>query len=133
VHFPYPGIGKLAEFIAAVTPKVVAFAPGTDIMPGLVKAVEIAGHTPGHSGYLIGSGTDTLLYIGDAAHHSVVSVQKPEWMIAYDHDGALGAKSRAAVIADSAASGQRIYAVHFPYPGIGKFEKKDAGYVWVAE
>ncbi len=73
------GIGQHAAFVAALTPKVNEFAPGADIIPGVVKAVVIKGHTPGHSGYLIGSGTDTLLYISDAAHHSVVSVQKPEW------------------------------------------------------
>jgi len=33
--------------------------PGSQIVPGVVKAVEIKGHTPGHSGYLIGSGSDT--------------------------------------------------------------------------
>jgi hypothetical protein len=53
--------------------------------------------------------------------------------MAYDSDQATGAKSRAALIAESAASGQRIYAVHFPFPGIGKFEKQGDGYVWVGE
>ena len=48
-------------------------------------------------------------------------------------DQEMGAKSRVAVISDSAASGQRIYAVHFPFPGIGKIEKQGDGFVWVAE
>lgn len=127
------GIGQLAAFISALTPKVVAFAPGTDIVPGVVKAVEITGHTPGHSGYLIGSGTDTLLYIGDAAHHSIISVQKPEWPNGFDGDAAVGAASRVAMLEQQAASAQRIYAVHFPYPGLGKFVKRAEGYVWAAE
>jgi glyoxylase-like metal-dependent hydrolase (beta-lactamase superfamily II) len=99
----------------------------------VVKAVEIKGHTPGHSGYKITSGQDSLLYVGDSMHHYVVSLQKPEWSMGFDGDKAVAAKSRAALIADSAASGQRIYAVHFPYPGIGKFEKQGDGYVWVGE
>ena len=127
------GLGNRDAIVTAIKPKVDAFKPGAELLKGVVTAVDIKGHTPGHSGYKITSGTDSILYVGDSMHHYVISVQKPEWIIAYDHDGALGAKSRAAVIADSAASGQRIYAVHFPYPGIGKFEKKDAGYVWVAE
>ena len=36
-------------------------------------------------------------------------------------------KSRAELIAASAANGQRIYAVHFPFPGLGKFEKQGEG------
>lgn len=127
------GLGQHAAFVAAITPKVATFAPGADILPGVVKAVEIKGHTPGHSGYLIGSGADTLLYIGDAAHHSVISVQKPEWGNGFDGDGATGAASRLAMIQQYAASGQRIYAVHFPFPGIGKFEDRAEGFVWVAE
>ena len=40
---------------------------------------------------------------------------------------------RAKLITDSAANGQRIFAVHFPFPGVGKFEKKGDVNVWVAE
>ena len=118
---------------AAMQPKVDAFAPGAELVPGVVTAVEIKGHTPGHSGYRITSGADTLLYVGDSMHHYVVSVQKPEWTIAFDGDSATASKSRADLIAQSAASGQRIYAVHFPFPGVGKFEKRADGIVWVAE
>ena len=117
----------------ARTPKVAAIAPGAALSPGVVKAVDIMGHTPGHSGSLITSGTDSLLYVGDMVHHYVVSVQKPDWTIAYDHDAPTAQASRAAVIAQSAASGQRIYAVHFPFPGVGKFAKRGEEYVWVAE
>ena len=122
-----------APMVAALAAKVDAFAPGAELVPGTVKAVEVKGHTPGHSAYLISSGTDSLLYIGDSMHHYVVSVQKPEWTISFDGDSATASASRAKLIADSAASGQRIYAVHFPFPGIGKFEKRGEGFVWVGE
>jgi glyoxylase-like metal-dependent hydrolase (beta-lactamase superfamily II) len=95
--------------------------------------VEIKGHTPGHSGYLIGSGADTILYVGDSVHHSVVSVQEPDWTIAFDGDAPTAQKSRKELLETSAASGQRIYGVHFPFPGIGKFEKKGEKIVWVPE
>jgi glyoxylase-like metal-dependent hydrolase (beta-lactamase superfamily II) len=127
------GVANYAALVAAMKPKVDAFAPGAELVPGVVKAVEIKGHTPGHSGYKITSGTDSLLYIGDSMHHFVISVQKPEWTVAFDMDGATAAKSRAKLLAESAASGQRIYAVHFPFPGIGKIEKRGEGFAWVAE
>jgi hypothetical protein len=66
-------------------------------------------------------------------HHHVVSVQKPEWTIAFDHDSPTASKSRADLIAQSAANGQRVYAVHFPFPGIGRFEKRGEGFAWVGE
>jgi glyoxylase-like metal-dependent hydrolase (beta-lactamase superfamily II) len=122
-----------AALVSAIKPKVDAFKPNADLIPGVVKAVEIKGHTPGHSGYKITSGTESLLYIGDSMHHSVVSVQKPEWTIQFDHDDAVAKASRIALVNELAASGQRVYAVHFPFPGVGKFEKRGDGAVWVAE
>jgi glyoxylase-like metal-dependent hydrolase (beta-lactamase superfamily II) len=127
------GITDYAARIATIKTKVVEFAPGAELIPGSVKAVEIKGHTPGHSGYLITSGADSLLYVGDSMHHFVVSVQKPDWTLAYDGDAPTAQKSRAELIAASVASGQRIYAVHFPFPGLGKFEKQGDHYAWVAE
>jgi glyoxylase-like metal-dependent hydrolase (beta-lactamase superfamily II) len=117
----------------AMKPAVKAFAPNAELIPGVVRAVEVKGHTPGHSAYRISSGQESLLYVGDSMHHFVVSVQKPEWIISFDGDGKTGAASRATLIADSAAAGQRVYAVHFPFPGLGKLEKKGEGYAWVAE
>jgi glyoxylase-like metal-dependent hydrolase (beta-lactamase superfamily II) len=119
--------------IAAVTPKVDAFTPDGEIIPGVVKAVEVKGHTPGHSAYLIGSGADSLLYIGDTAHHYVVSVQEPEWTIAFDTDAPTAEASRKELIETSAAANQRVYAVHFPFPGVGKFARSGERYVWQAE
>jgi glyoxylase-like metal-dependent hydrolase (beta-lactamase superfamily II) len=125
--------GKSAALVTALTPKIDAFAPGADLVPGVVKAVDLHGHTPGHSGYLIGSGASSVLYIGDSLHHYIISVQKPDWTVAFDNDAAAGQKNRLDVLAKGAENGQRIYAVHFPYPGLGKFERRGDSYVWVAE
>ncbi len=125
--------GNMAALSAAIKAKVQAFAPGAELIPGVVKAVEIKGHTPGHSGYKITSGAESLLYVGDSMHHYVVSVQKPEWTIAFDGDNATATASRIALLNELAASGERVYAVHFPYPGLGKMEKRGETVVWVAE
>jgi glyoxylase-like metal-dependent hydrolase (beta-lactamase superfamily II) len=124
---------NMAAIVTAITPKVIEFQPDAEIIPGAVKAVDIKGHTPGHSGYLITSSAESILYIGDTMHHSVISVQQPDWTIAFDGDAPTAQASRKALIESSAASGQRIFAVHFPWPGIGKFEKQGDKYVWVAE
>ena len=122
----------MAAIVTLITPKVAAFEAGADVVAG-VKAVDIKGHTPGHSGYLITSGDQSLLYIGDMAHHSVISVQQPDWTIAFDGNAPTAQASRKETIAAAAASDQRIYAPHFPFPGLGKFTAKDGGYVWTAE
>jgi glyoxylase-like metal-dependent hydrolase (beta-lactamase superfamily II) len=127
------GLGTHDALVAAMKPKVQAFKPGADLVPGTVTAVEIKGHTPGHSAYRITSGAQSLLYIGDSMHHSIVSVQKADWPMAFDSDQKAGAASRSALVSDLAKSGARVYAVHFPFPGIGKIEQRGEEFVWVAE
>lgn len=117
------GAGPL---LAAITPKVQAFAPGVQITPS-IRAVPLNGHTPGHSGYEIVSGNDRLLYIGDALHSSVISVTRPDLVNAWDDDSAAAIATRRTL----RDSGQRLYAVHFPFPGLGRIEHTGETYRWV--
>jgi glyoxylase-like metal-dependent hydrolase (beta-lactamase superfamily II) len=127
------GIPQVSALVTTIKPKVVPFEPGADLLPGIVKAVELKGHTPGHSGYLIGSDADSVLVFGDAMHSYVVSVRKPSWQVAFDGDKQLGATTRVALVKSSAATGQRLYAEHFPFPGIGKIVKGKDGASWQPE
>ncbi|HKT74442.1 MAG TPA: MBL fold metallo-hydrolase [Steroidobacteraceae bacterium] len=127
------GIADPAALAAAIRSKVAPFEPGAELITGVVKAVDIKGHTPGSTGYLIGSGKDTLLFVGDTLHHYIVSVRRPSWQIAFDTDKKVGAASRAALVSRVAASGQRLYAVHFPFPGVGRIERQKDGDRWVPE
>ncbi len=122
-----------ADLVTAITPKVMPFQPGAAIVPGVVTAVAVDGHTPGHSAYEIASEGERLLYIGDTAHHHVVSVQRPEWTIQFDGDAPLAQASRRALLQRAADEGLRLYAVHFPYPGLGRVEVRDDSFVWVPE
>lgn len=123
------GAGPL---LAAITPKVETFAPGAQVTPS-IKAVALAGHTPGHSGYEIVSGGDRLLYIGDALHSSLISVQRPELVNGWDSDSAAAIRMRQALLDRGASGSLRIYGVHFPFPGIGRFQRRDDGFVWAPE
>lgn len=122
-----------ASLVDAIAPKVASFEPGAELVPGTVTAVAGDGHTPGHSAYLIRSGDDRLLYIGDTAHHFVVSVQRPEWTIDFDQDAPLAERRRRELLQRAADEGTRAYAVHFPFPGLGRFEAQGEGFAWVPE
>ncbi|WP_331030685.1 MBL fold metallo-hydrolase [Brevundimonas sp.] len=123
------GAGPL---LAAITPKVETFAPGAQVTPS-IRAVALEGHTPGHSGYEIVSGRDRLLYIGDALHSSLVSVQRPELVNAWDGDSAAAIRTRQGLLERGASGSLRIYGVHFPFPGLGEFRRRDDGFVWGQE
>jgi glyoxylase-like metal-dependent hydrolase (beta-lactamase superfamily II) len=125
------GLGTRDALVAAMKPKVDAFAPNAELVKGVVKAVDVKGHTPGHSAYRITSGQDSALYIGDSMHHFVISVQKPDWPMEFDADQKTGAASRVALVDELAKSGELVYAVHFPFPGIGRIEKQGDATKWV--
>jgi len=127
------GLPQVTMLVGAIRPKVVPFEPGAKILSGVVEAVPVKGHTPGHSAYRIGAGSNTLLVFGDTLHSYVVSVRKPSWKISFDLDQETGAASRVAFVSQSATSGQRLYGEHFPFPGVGRIVKDKDGYTWVPE
>lgn len=122
----------MAALVAGITPKVQTFQPGAQVLPNIL-AVAVNGHTPGHTAYEITSGDQSLLYIGDTAHHSVISVQQPDWTIAFDGDAPTAQASRKALLQGAAERNTRIYAVHFPWPGLGRVTKKGETLVWTPE
>lgn len=103
-----------------------------EIVPGIAPYA-IAGHTPGHTGYLISSKGQSLLVWGDVSHISAVQMPHPEIGIDYDSDGPTAIKTRAALLAKLAADKTMIAASHMPYPGLGRVRKADTGvgYDWV--
>lgn len=117
------------KFLATITPKVEPFEPGAQVLP-FVTAVATPGHTPGHSSYAIRDGADTLFVLGDLAHHRVLSLQRPTWPIQYDADHAAAEAMRASTLARLAADHARVFAGHFPYPGLGTVVADGDAFAW---
>jgi glyoxylase-like metal-dependent hydrolase (beta-lactamase superfamily II) len=121
------------RFVTGMTPKVDAFEPGAQLLP-MVKAVATPGHTPGHSSYEIrdGGGDDaaTLFFLGDVAHHSVISVQHPTWSVAVDADHDAANLMRQTTLAMLAGNHTRVFAPHFPFPGVGHVAAQGDSFVW---
>lgn len=116
----------------AMAPRIEAFEPGAEVLPG-VTSVPVGGHTPGHSAYLIDGGAERLLYIGDTVHHHVISVQRPRWRIQFDGDAPTAEDSREALLARVADENLLVSSPHFPYPGLGRVERRDPGFVYVPQ
>lgn len=117
------------EVVKAAAGKVQTFEPGARILPG-ISSVSLPGHTPGHVGYLIVSGHDRLLDIGDIAHSSVVSLARPRWSIQFDSDEALGRETRVKTLTELSKNGEWMYAPHFPFPGVGHIVARGSGFAW---
>ncbi|HET9992300.1 MAG TPA: MBL fold metallo-hydrolase [Kofleriaceae bacterium] len=117
------------RLVRAIAAKVSPFEPGAQVLP-MVHAVSTPGHTTGHSSYEIGGDGQKLFYLGDVAHHAVISVQRPEWPIQVDADRVAGATMRKQMLAKLAAEHTHVFVSHFPFPGIGRVGADGQGLVW---
>ncbi len=102
----------------------------TEVLPG-IRSVPLFGHTPGHTGYMVASGNDTLLVWGDIVHLAAFQLAEPDWSIAYDvsPDAAIATRKRTLdmVTTDRIA----VVGAHLPFPGKGHIVKAGSGYQFV--
>lgn len=96
-----------------------------------VVSASSAGHTPGHTGYLITSKDASLLIWGDVLHSAAMQFSKPEISIEYDVDSVAAIASRQRVLSDSAARKLLVAGAHLPFPGVGHIRKETVGYSWI--
>ena len=106
---------------------IKTFKPNAD-MGGGIFAVDLAGHTPGHSGFRITDGNDQLLIWGDIVHIPSVQLTHPEWQMNFDGDAAQGIKTRAKTLAEIAHDNILVTGMHLPAPAFGTIETKGTGY-----
>lgn len=112
--------------------KVKTFQFGTEIVPG-IRSVAAVGHTPGHTAYMVTSGSDKLLIWGDIVHVVEVQFPLPGVAIKYDVDPKTAVETRKQFMKDAADGNYRIAGMHLPFPGVGKVTKSGDGYKWNPE
>ena len=71
--------------LTAVRERLSTIKPGHEVLSGIF-AIDTAGHTPGHLSFEVGRGKDTVVILGDALTHPIISFQHPTWQPASDHD-----------------------------------------------
>ena len=109
--------------------KVRMIKPGEDIVTGL-RAIDTAGHTQGHISIEIASGTASLVVLGDALTHPVISFAHPQWRPVSDHVPDKAVETRRKLLGRLAADQSRIIGYHLPFPGIGMVEQKGAAFAF---
>ncbi len=114
---------------AAYGDRLQPFALGEELTPG-IRSVAAAGHTPGHSCYMVTSGNAKLLAIGDLIHIAPVQFAHPEVTIAFDWQQPDARAKRQEIFDMAARENIVIAAVHLPFPGVGQLRKEGSGYVY---
>jgi glyoxylase-like metal-dependent hydrolase (beta-lactamase superfamily II) len=107
--------------------RVTLFAPGVDIAPG-VRSMLTAGHTPGHTVYVVESSRASAVVQGDLTFLPQLFVRNPGWHAAWDMDGLQAEAVRRALYDQIVADGMIIQGYHFPFPSAFYAEKAGDGY-----
>lgn len=115
--------------VEPVADKIELYEAGTEIVPGLLT-LAASGHTPGMATFLIQSGNDQLLLTADLAYHPIINVDRP-WVPGPDRDKHTALASRRRIFDMAAADRVLVLGFHYPFPGLGRMLKTDAGYAWV--
>jgi glyoxylase-like metal-dependent hydrolase (beta-lactamase superfamily II) len=105
---------------------------GGEVFPGIV-AMPIPGHTPGHTGYLISSGSQQLLIWGDVVHIPEIQVALPDTGTNFDVDFEIARMSRRRVLDRVASDRLLVAGMHLHYPGFYHVARQGNGYFLHAE
>jgi glyoxylase-like metal-dependent hydrolase (beta-lactamase superfamily II) len=100
---------------------------GGEVLPG-VSAVLLAGHTPGHTGWHVHSGSDGVLIWGDIVHFPAVQVPRPDAALVFDSDPQAARDTRRHTFDRVAADRLRVAGAHLDFPGFGYIVRQGATY-----
>ena len=101
----------------------------SEVMPG-VSAVLLPGHTPGHTGWLIQSGKDSLLIWGDLVHLASIQIPRPDTGLVYDVDPQAACATRRRMFDRIAADRLTVGGAHLDFPGFGTIVRRGAGFAF---
>jgi glyoxylase-like metal-dependent hydrolase (beta-lactamase superfamily II) len=114
-------------FDAGLKKKVTPYDWNKEIAPG-VTAVGTIGHTPGHTSYVLASGSDKVYLQSDVTNHPDLFVRNPGWHAFFDQDPQQAETTRRAVYDMVVAEKLMVQGFHYPFPGLGHIEKDGTGY-----
>jgi glyoxylase-like metal-dependent hydrolase (beta-lactamase superfamily II) len=97
-----------------------------------VRLVPTPGHSPGHVSVLIRSAGEQALITGDATHHPVQWAE-PDWGMAGDWDGAMGAETRRRLRDEHGRAGTLVLGTHYASPSAGRLVGDGDAWCFVAE
>jgi glyoxylase-like metal-dependent hydrolase (beta-lactamase superfamily II) len=100
-----------------------------EAVPG-ISALLLAGHTPGHTGWLVQSGKDGLLIWGDLVHLAAIQIARPDTGLVYDVDPQAACATRRRMFDRVAADKLAVAGAHLDFPGFGTIVRKGAGFAF---
>jgi len=122
-----PVFAKARAVQTAYAGRFGTFDGPAELAPGITP-VPLPGHSPGHTGFRITDGGQSLLIWGDVVHVPAIQFGHPKVGMIFDADGPLAQRTRRNVFAEMAASGEPVAGMHLQYPGFARIVAEGDAY-----
>lgn len=101
-----------------------------EIVPGLTS-IAAYGHSPGHTAFMLSSGSGRLLILSDTANHPALFVRNPDWSAVFDMDADQARATRRRMLDMAASERAQVAFYHAPFPATGHIAKDGNGFRFV--
>jgi len=119
---------SLAVLLDALADRFEPADEGATIAEG-ISVVPTPGHTPGHAGVILSSGSERAFILGDAIS-CPAQLEEPEWRGLGDMDKKLARESQEIVAREIEASGALLATAHFPGLAFGRVLRGEGKRYW---
>lgn len=113
-------------------PGIRFFDRDGEVSPG-ISACVLAGHTPGHTGYIIDSDNNQLFVSGDIVYSPVYSFKYLDYDFPFSVDHVAAEQSRRRALDMIAAERWLMTGSHLPFPALGHVRKMGSAYEYVPD
>lgn len=121
------GFQNARRVFAPIAANVKRFEPGAEVAPG-ITSVAAFGHSPGHTVFVVASGTAKLTYMADTSNHPALFVRNPDWSAVFDMDADAARTTRRRLLDMAASEKSRVHFYHAPFPSNGFIAKDGNGF-----
>ena len=125
-----PAFANVKRVFDPIKNDVKQFSAGKEVAPG-VTAVAAPGHTPGHSAFVLSSGSGKLMIVSDVTNHPALFARNPNWAAVFDMDADKARETRIKLLDMAASERAQVAFYHAPFPATGFIAKEGNGFRFV--
>jgi glyoxylase-like metal-dependent hydrolase (beta-lactamase superfamily II) len=112
---------------AGIADRMMRYNWGQEVAPG-ITAIDTSGHTPGHTSFVVASGSGKMFVQSDVTNIPELFLRNPEWHVAFDIDPVKAVATRRRFYDMASAEKTLIAGFHFSFPSMGYVEKDGTNY-----
>lgn len=124
------GLGNRIKSTLGTWSNVQKIEGEKEVVPG-IRSVSTPGHTPGHTSYLVASGNQQFMALGDITNIPALFVKNPGWHAVFDSNATLAEENRRKMFDRAVADKLVVSGYHYGLPGAGTIQKDGSGYAFV--